>query len=436
MMMSTIVIALSVAGGLLTDDSGSKPSAAGSAPWRYVVPAPDDPFEHAPFRALVLGREKPEELIEKVAYRGEPARRRYARVRFGSPSSTRVTVVVDTAASGEVDLYADADRNLKIDDRDRVAAASSAPGSRRERIWRLPLDVALIENGSVRTVPRAVVFRLGASGQTLGYAAAGFLEGNITLGGHETEKGNHEPVRSLAARRVDGDGNGLLTDAQDRLWIDLNRDGHFDPSSEQFLYTSVFNLEGSRYVVLSDELGSRLAFEPLVGTGTLRLARQGNEPSSPTNAVDMHATAISRDGSVFAVTGSEPATVPAGEYRLGTVTMALDDAKTGQRWSFVFSDGGAKGQPRWFKVAKDAAVTIDPIGTPSFELTLKDQTKVIRPGDDVAVQPALYTGDGLLIVVAYCGNPVAPAVQEILGARIALMTHDDKTLATAHSGFS
>ena len=111
-------------------------------------------------------------------------------------------------------------------------------------------------------------------------------------------------------------------------------------------------------------------------------------------------------------------------------------AKTGQRWSFVFSDGGARGQPRWYKVEKDAAVTIDPIGTPSFELTLRDQTSAVRPGEDVAVQPALYTGDGLLIVVAYCGNPVSPAVQEILGARIALMTADGKTLATAHSGFS
>src|ERR1700728_4538209 len=123
MMMSTIVVALSVVGGLLADDSGSKPSARAPAPWRYVVPKPGDPFEHAPFRALVLSREKPEDLIEKVAYRGEPARRRYARIRFGSPSSTRVTVVIDTTASGEVDLYADADRNLKIDDRDRVAPA-------------------------------------------------------------------------------------------------------------------------------------------------------------------------------------------------------------------------------------------------------------------------------------------------------------------------
>jgi hypothetical protein len=431
----TVTVALTLAGLVGGDDTPRKLSAAETVPWRCVVPKPGDTFEHAPFRALVLSREKPEELIEKVAYRGDPARRRYARVRFGSPSSTRVTVVVDTVASGEVDLYADADRNLKIDERDRVAAAAVTNG-RRERIWRLPLGVALVENGSIRTVPRAVVFRLGASGQTLGYAAAGFLEGHITLGGHEQGKANNGPAASVAARRVDGDGNGLLADAQDRLWIDLNHDGRFDPSSEQFLYASVLNLKGSRFVVLSDELGTRLAFEPMVGTGTLRLARPTNGPSTVSKAIDMHATAISRDGSVFAVTGTEPATVPAGEYRLGTVTVALDDPKTGQRWSFVFSDGGARGQPQWYKVEKDAVVSIDPIGTPIFELKLSNQTSAVRPGEDVALQPALFTGDGLLIVVAYCGNPVSPAVQEILGARITLMTTDGKSLATAHSGFS
>ncbi len=434
--MTTAAVALTLAGLVPGDDALRKPPSTEPATWRYVVPTLGDQFEHAPFRALVLTRDKPEELIEKVTYRGDPAQRKYARVRFGSPSSTRVTLVIDTVASGAVDFYADADRNLKIDERDRVVASGSADGPSHERIWRLPLGVALIENGAVRTVPRAVVFRLGASGQTLGYAAAGYLEGIITVNGDETEAGNHEPVRSLAARRVDGDGNGLVADAQDRIWIDLNRDGRFDPSSEQFLYTSVLNLEGSRYVVLSDELGSRLAFEPLVGTGTLHLAFKGHTPTSPANTVEMHATAISRDGSVFALTGNEPATVPAGEYRLGSATISLDDTKTGQRWSFVFSDSGARGQPRWHKVEKDAVVTIDPIGTPILELKLSNQTSAVRPGEDVAVQPALYTGDGLLIVVAYCGNPVSPAVQEILGARIALVTSDGKTLATAHSGFS
>jgi hypothetical protein len=128
--------------------------------------------------------------------------------------------------------------------------------------------------------------------------------------------------------------------------------------------------------------------------------------------------------------------VPAGRYRLGAVTIALDDARSGQRWSFVFSDGGARGQPRWYNVEKDAVINIDPIGTPIFELQARDQTARARPGEDVALQPVLYTGDGLLVVVAYCGNPVSPAVQEILGARIALVTADGNALATAHSGFS
>ena len=333
-----------------------------------------------------------------------------------------MTVVVDTTASGEVDLYADADRNLKIDDRDRVAAASAAGRSRRERIWRLPLDVALIENGAVRTVPRAVVFRLGASGQTLGYAVAGFSGGTRhARRARNEERETLEPVQTLAARRVDGDGNGLLADAA-------------RPPLDRFESRRALRPELRAVPLYLGAQPRRLAVcRPFRRAGKppgVRApaghrhapagAAKGGEPSSPTEAVEMHATAISRDGSVFAVTGSEPATVPAGEYRLGTVTLALDDAKTGQRWSFVFSDGGAKGQPRWFKVDKDAAVTIDPIGTPSFELTLRDQTNAIRPGEDVAVQPALYTGDGLLIVVAYCGNPVSPAVQEILGARIAL----------------
>ena len=44
-------------------------------------------------------------------YRGDPARRRYAQIRFGSPGSIRVTVVLDEVGAGEVDLYVDADRN-------------------------------------------------------------------------------------------------------------------------------------------------------------------------------------------------------------------------------------------------------------------------------------------------------------------------------------
>jgi hypothetical protein len=424
--------ALMVAALPSTGEGELQPSAQGPSAWRYTLPAPGDAFEHAPFRALVLAREKPDELVETVVYRGEPARRRYTRIRFGSPASTRVTVVVDTLASGDVDLYVDADRNLKIDDRDRVAGQPAAPGGGgRARIWRLPLAVALLEQDSLQTIPRAVVFRLGGSGQTLGFASAGYLEGSVTLAGD-----NGKPARALAARWVDGDGNGLLSDAQDRVWIDLNGDTRFDPVDEQYLYASVLNLEGSRFIVLSDPLGSRLALQPLVGTGTLRLALAGNGPSNRVKAAEMQAMVISRDGSAFAVTSALAATVPAGEYRLSSLTCSLDDSTTGERWSFVFSDNMIRGQPRWYKVDKDAAVTIDPIGKPSFEIISRGQPATVKAGADFVVQPALYTGDGLLIIVAYCGNPISPATQEILGAKVALLGADGKALATAHSGFS
>ncbi len=167
--------------------------------WRYVLPAPGDPFDHAPFRALVLTREKPEELVERAAYRGEKSRRRYARIRYGSPSSIRVSIVLDETADGKIDLYADADRNLRIDDRDRVSGPAGAT-DRSARIWRLPLDVAVVENETVRAFPRAVVFRLGASGQTLGYATAGYLEGTVVVRSHEDDNDKRKQNRILAVR--------------------------------------------------------------------------------------------------------------------------------------------------------------------------------------------------------------------------------------------
>jgi hypothetical protein len=448
---TTLMLAIALAGAPPGDDPGSKPSS--SSDWRFALPSPGDPFEHAPFRALVLGREKPEDLIEKAAYRGDPARRRYAQVRFGSAGSIRVTVVLDEVGPGEADLYVDADRNRRIDDHDRVAASSptapegspSSPssGARRERIWRMPLDVAMVDKDATKKVPRAVVFRLGASGRTLGYAAAGYLEGTVALGGPDA--GSAGKPRRAAVRRVDGDGNGQVSDSQDRLWIDLNGDGRFEPAAEQFLFATVLNLDGARYVVRSDELGSRLSVEPLIGAGTLRLAWKGGKAANPDgassggNSVELHATALGRDGSVYGLSGTEPASVPVGEYRLGTVTVSLDDPKGGQRWSFIFSDNGAKGDPRWYKVEKDGTVAIDPIGTPLFEIDLRDNaTRRTRPGEDVNLQPLLYTGDGLLINVAYRGAPTSPSMQETLGARVALRagSGNEHMLATAHSGFA
>ena len=191
-----------------------------SAAWQYVAPTPGDPFEHPPWRAISLSPTKPADIVEKVAYQGRP---RYAQLRYGSPGSTRVTVVVDEVGSGEVILYVDADRNRRIEARDLVNG--------RGRVWRLPLAMALAEEESTREIPREIVLRLGSTGRVLSIAAAGYLEGTVRMAG-----------RDHAVRRTDGDADGSYTSPQDHLWVDLNDNGRWDPDAEQFLYAAILTI--------------------------------------------------------------------------------------------------------------------------------------------------------------------------------------------------
>jgi hypothetical protein len=387
------------------------PDESASAAWRYVLPAPGDPFEHPPLRALGLGREKPEDVVERVAYRG--GRRRYGQIRYGSPGSVRVAVVLDEVAPGEADLYVDADRNRRIEPKDRATGEG--------RTWHVPLDVAIVEGDTVRYERRAAVFRLGSTGLTLGSAAAGYFEGAVRVGG-----------RDHVARRTDGDVDGRLNGAQDRIWIDLDDDGRWDPVAEQFLFAAILSVGGGRYAARSDEFGGRLALEPLEGTGTVRLAavRLG----AP--VAELSAMLIGRDGSAVGLAGAGgEATVPVDEYRLGTVTLALQDPAGGPRWGYVFSDNGRRGEPVWYRVARGAAVSIDPLGAVELATGL-DGSGPRKPGEDLDVRPRLYTGDGLLIVTCYRGTPTAPGGDDGPTAGIALSDGGGRTLATARSGFA
>ncbi|MBX6316303.1 MAG: hypothetical protein IRY99_25840, partial [Isosphaeraceae bacterium] len=387
-------------------------AAAAEEAWRYVVPPPGDPFEHPPLRALALSSEKPEDVVEKVAYRGQ--KRRYAQLRYGSPNSVRVTVVLDESGPGAVDLYVDANRNRRIEDRDKVEPSAD------RRTWRLPLNLAIVKGETTSYEPRAVVFRRGATGLTFSFAAAGYLAGRVRLDGREH-----------AARRVDGDGNGLLTDPQDRLWIDLDDDGRWDPATEQFLYTPILAVGGQRYAVRSDTLGHRLELAALKGTGAMRLALK--RPAAA-KVAEISALLVGCDGSAISLSGEGETIVPIGEYRLEMVSIVLDDPSGGPRWSFVFSDrGGRRGEPVWRPVGPGATLALDPIGPLELHTGLSPDATA-RPGDLVECRPQLYTGDGLLIVTA--GRGTATASTEGPTAAIALETSDGHRLASARSGFA
>ena len=384
--------------------------------WRYLVPTTGQPDEHAPLRALALRDGKPEDLKEQASYRG--TRRQYGQFRYGSATSVRVAVVLDRVSAKEFDLYVDANRDRSIDDLERLFS--------EDRAWRVPLDLAISEDSGTRTIGRQVVFRLGKTGRIFSYATLGYLEGTVDFDGER-----------LSVRRQDGDGNGLVNDPQDRLWFDLNDNGERDALTEQFLFAAILKLGEQRYSVASDRVGQELTLRPLVGEGTLRLAYT---PPGDGDLLEITATLNGRDGSAVSLSGDAAETVvPAGEYRLGSVSVKLADPSGGESWNFVFDENGgrvADEQGRlirpWYKIEAGDEVEIDPIGKAVLALDTSKGGPEYRPGDSVTVQPLLYTGEGLLITSCSRGD----ADESGTSASVSLTMPDGAPLATTSTGFS
>ncbi|WP_165223963.1 hypothetical protein [Aquisphaera insulae] len=398
---------------ILTATPGDSPSRPA---WRFITPPPSDAFEHPPWRAVSLSPARPEDVAEKVSYRG--SHRRYTQLRYGSPGSTRVTVVVDEIGPGpgDVDLYVDADRNRRIEARDRVEGHG--------RSWRLPLGVAITEEDSIREIPREVVLKLGATGRILSVAAAGYLEGTVEIAG-----------RTHAARRTDGDTDGFFTSPMDPIWIDLNDDGQWDPSSEQFLFTPILSIGPDRYAVRSDPAGSRLSFAPLEGTGTIRLTVR--RPETRAHLAEIHAQLIGRDGSAINVDGGADAVVPVGAYRLTAFTLVLTDPAGGPAWHYGFSERAFEpGEPR-HAVGKGASVEIDPLDGLALSAEIAEPPSERKSGRPITVLPRLTTADGLQINYGCRGSITSPSADDLTTTRVTLVSsRDARTLDAATSGFT
>src|SRR5262249_58459856 len=97
-----------------------------------------------------------------------------------------------------------------------------------------------------RRLPRTLIFRRSALDDGLRYAVRGFARGTLRLGGV-----------AYPVLLTDGNADGCFDDpAADRLWVDLNRDGRFDPLTEQFPLGSPITVGGRGYTVRSDATAS------------------------------------------------------------------------------------------------------------------------------------------------------------------------------------
>jgi hypothetical protein len=365
------------AGPLGTRAFGTEPA------WRYVATPRAEAAVRPVFRYVPLSGAKPDGLREAVTYRGK--KQQYARVRYGSDDSRRVAVVVDEVSPDDFDLYVDADRNGVIEAKEKLAGAG------RDR--RGPLDVEVTRGSQIFHEPRRVLWRLGVTGKTINLATLGYVEGSVSIAG-----------KRLSARRVDGNGNGLFADAADRLWIDLDGDGRWDPIVEQFPFVPVLNLENRRYAVRGDAVGSRLALEPLTAEGRVRLRLGTLAKDASLLKLDVMLTG--EDGSAFTVSALERAMVlPAGRYALGSVALSVQLATAPQPVHFVFSRVGVDAGTRWHELKKDQELILDPVGKLRFGLDIDTGQRVRKPGESVRVQPQLFTADGLLINSCAVGDP-------------------------------
>jgi hypothetical protein len=275
---------------------------------------------------------------------------------------------------------------------------------------------------AIHEYQRTVLFRYGKTTRTLGVATCGYWEGKATLFG-----------KSLTARRVDGDANGLLADAQDRIWLDLQGDGKWDPANCEFLFAPILRVGEQRIIVRADAIGERLSLAPLEGTGQLRLRLP--DSLKPEQIDDIQLTVQSRDGVVASLRSLKAElTVPVGDYRASSLLVTLKDPAGGMPWGFVFGDNGGK-EHRWQYLAKDATLNLEPVGKLDFTLTAGDGNSC-APGDSLSVRPALYTGDGLLIERAYRGPFQSNPFDSGCHGRIILLDTQGKSLDAAQTGFA
>ncbi len=391
------------------------PAPKPTADWRYVGESTEPGFDRPPLQKLPLADELPDNVAENVTYHG--TKRRYGLVRYGTPNSTRVTVVIDERTDGEFDLYVDRNRNRIIEAKDLVTG--NGP------VRQTALAAEIVRDDVAEHVARQVAFRRSPTTGSLSFASTGYLAGQVELAG-----------RQVAVRRVDGDGNGFFADSRDRLWIDLDGNGVWDQFTEQFPLAPMLKFADQRYAVRSDAIGSRLTLEAITGVGTIKLKLSSLPPA--TQVAEIELMLVGEDGSAFTVRGAdEGVQVPVGRYAANSLSISVQRPDEPLPWNFVFSRQDSPSEKHWHVVAEDALVEIDPIGTLNFTFEFPNGNENLRPGKNLSLAPRLFTHEGLLINSCgigrddgRSGHGSGPA------AEIRLLSTSGATLGSARSGFA
>ena len=315
------------------------------------------------YRALELG-ERP---VRPIAWEvSAPEGIRHGLIPVGPHTDSALAVAWNPGASA---LWVDADGNRRLsrDERHEFKAGET-----------VAIAVTIAGPDPVR---RTIHVRPGLIGGGPRYTVRGSMAGELDLGG--------KAVRTLL---IDGDADGCFDAAgTDRVWVDLDRDGRFDPVAEQFPLGTPIHVGRTSYTVASDPWArSVAAHERDSRLGRVRLSLGGRAPAG--KVVELSANLVSKTGELVTVRAIDaPTEAPVGKYRIAGLTLQLAEA-SGRVWSYTF--GGGKGAT--IDVTPGGEARADLLHGLTFDVTAAAHGDT-RPGDDVDATPHLRLASGLYL---------------------------------------
>jgi hypothetical protein len=381
-------------------------------------PAASAAFE---FKDAATHQGRPVQQYRAIEFRDAPVRplgtdRKFAAgtvyglAPVGPDFETALNVVWAPKAPGGPELWLDANGDGKLSDDERHVMQG--------RKLEIPVTITIRRGPKPQKVDRTLLFCRSAVGDGLRYTVRGFMQGQLNLGGTK-----------YTTLLIDGNANGCFdTVGQDRVWIDLNKDGRFDALVEQFPLGKPITLGRDVYLVRSDAAASSVvASLRTAGQGKLRLRLARKPPSTAKVAAEL----VSDLGELVMIDKLDEAIpVPFGDYRLALLKLEAADS-AGQTWTYTFDVGSAKS----YSVPTGRETTVTLLEQVALNVSLRLDGSKATPGQTIAIQPEL-TADGSLRLTRCTTGKDADCQQAEGGAEILLLAPDGKVINRGLTGFS
>ena len=229
-----------------------------------------------------------------------------------------------------------------------------------------------------------------------------------------------------AALLADGNADGLFdTVGEDRVWIDLDDDGRFDPLLEQFPLGKPITSAGKLFVVSSNATASAVRARRRSGAEAKLRAVVGGKPPKARAKIDIEL--ISDLGELVSIDRADaPVPVLAGEYHVVSAELSLPD-KGGRTWTYHFGGrgGGAlrveAGQERRLELLKHLVL----------EAWAQPPGGMAMPGGTVNVRPELLADDSLSLTSCRVEDS-----EQQPEAEVTLLSPAGARLSSGRCGFS